>query len=123
MSRYNLSEFIESKRAGRQTEIELPDGSTIRVDPIDLWSDDALTLSQTDPVKAAKTILGEDVYTGNAPTRARSSPRHGRSRTRGQRQQWRSRRNSSSGSLPCKPRPSVPGNDNNNRMGADLWLL
>jgi hypothetical protein len=63
MSRYNLSEFIESKRAGRQTEIELPDGSTIRVDPIDLWSDDALTLSQTDPVKAAKTILGEDVYT------------------------------------------------------------
>lgn len=58
MARYKLSEYINKKRDGRQTHIELSDGTVLTVDPLELWSDDVLENAQTDQVKAATALLG-----------------------------------------------------------------
>lgn len=60
MARYKLSEYIESKRNGRQTHIELADGTVLEVDPLELWSDEVLENAQKDQVAAAKALLGSD---------------------------------------------------------------
>jgi hypothetical protein len=62
MARYKLSEYIESKRTGRQTHIELSDGTVLKVDPLELWSDEVLSYSRSDQVRAAKALLGDDDY-------------------------------------------------------------
>jgi hypothetical protein len=62
MARYKLSEYIESKRSGRQTHIELSDGTVLQVDPLELWSDAVLENAQKDQVKAATALLGEANY-------------------------------------------------------------
>ena len=62
MARYKLTEYIESKRSGRQTHIELSDGHVIKVDPLELWSDEVIQNIQTDQVKAAKALVGPKDY-------------------------------------------------------------
>jgi hypothetical protein len=60
MSRINLSDYISKKREGRQTHIELSDGTVLKVDPLELWGDDVLTNAATDQVAAATALLGGD---------------------------------------------------------------
>lgn len=62
MARYKLSEYIEAKRGGRQTHIELSDGTVLKVDPLELWSDEVLENAQADQVKAARALLGDADY-------------------------------------------------------------
>lgn len=62
MARYDLAEVIAKKRNGRQLHLRLPDDTILKVDPLELWSDEVLTFSRTDQVKAAKALLGESDY-------------------------------------------------------------
>lgn len=62
MARIKLQEYIQTKRNGRQTEIELSDGTILRVDPLELWNDDVLTYARSEPVRAAEALLGSEDY-------------------------------------------------------------
>lgn len=55
---YDLSEFVERKRDQGAVEI-VAGGQTFTIDPPEVWSDEVLILSTTDPVGAARALMGE----------------------------------------------------------------
>lgn len=56
--RYKLSEIVTKVRMEKPTiEIETDNGQVFEIDPPELWPDEALQKSQTDPIGAAKLIV------------------------------------------------------------------
>jgi hypothetical protein len=61
--RYRLAEVVTEIREAKPTiEIETEDGEVYSVPPPELWPDEAIELSATDPLGAARALLGSERY-------------------------------------------------------------
>lgn len=61
--RYRLGEIVQELRQDRPgIEVEADDGQVFTVPPPELWPDEAIELTDKDPVGAARAVLGAEQY-------------------------------------------------------------
>lgn len=61
--RYRLAEVVQEVRdSSPGIEVEADDGQVFQIPPPELWPDEAIELSDKDPVGAARAVLGPKEY-------------------------------------------------------------